>query len=232
MRCSCGLNMATQTTTRTNTSRVCRPYYYYRCSRRKNYGISTCSQKGIPATTVGPLMWDFVAELLKDPERIRLSMNALIDQEREAGCRDTVEEVAAWAKKAEECDLLRSAYQDQQAAGYMTLEELGSKLKGLEETRRLAQAELSDLEAREERVKELERDRDALIESWAGMVPEALDGLTGQEKNEVYRMLRLEVTPTEVGYRVAGALPQILHFGTDATAAAPTPIVPPAGSNT
>ena len=130
-------------------------------------------------------MWDFVAELLKDPERIRLSMNALIDQEREAGCRDTVEEVAAWAKKAEECDLLRSAYQDQQAAGYMTLEELGSKLKGLEETRRLAQAELSDLEAREERVKELERDRDALIESWAGMVPEALDGLTGQEKNKV-----------------------------------------------
>ena len=56
-------------------------------------------------------------------------------------------------EKIEECDLLRSAYQDQQAAGYMMLEELGSKLRGLEETRRLAQAELAALEAREERVR-------------------------------------------------------------------------------
>jgi hypothetical protein len=38
------------------------------------------------------------------------------------------------------------------AAGLMTLEELGSKLSKLEETRRMAEAELAALEAREERV--------------------------------------------------------------------------------
>ena len=45
------------------------------------------------------LTWAFVAELLKDHERIRASMNALIDQEREVGCRNTVEEMAVWAKR-------------------------------------------------------------------------------------------------------------------------------------
>jgi hypothetical protein len=164
---------------------------------------------------VEPVVWDFVSGLLKDPERIRAGMNALIDREQEAGCRDMAEEAAAWAKKMEECDRLRSAYQDQQAAGLMTLEELGSKLKGLEEARKLAQAELVALETREKRVRELEKDRDALLESWAGAVPKALDGLTGQERNKVYRMLRLEVTPTTEGFRATGALGGFSHSGTD-----------------
>ena len=64
-------------------------------------------------------------------------------------------------------------------------------------------------------MKELERDRDALLESWAGMVPEALDSLTGDERNKVYRMLRLEVTPTPEGYMVTGALGGFLYSGTD-----------------
>ena len=49
----------------------------------------------------------------------------------------------------------------------MTLEELASKLARLEETRRVAEAELKALEAREERLRELETDRDALIASFA-----------------------------------------------------------------
>ena len=82
-------------------------------------------------------------------------------------------------------------------AGLTTLEELGSKLKGLEEIRRLARAELTALEVHKQRVSDLERDRDALLKSWAELVPEDLDGLTGDQRNKVYRMLRLEVTPAE-----------------------------------
>jgi hypothetical protein len=108
-------------------------------------------------------------------------------------------------KKLEECDRLRRAYQDQQAAGLMTLEELDSRLKGLEETRRLARSELRALEARRERVDDLERDRDALLESWVSTAPRALDELTGAERNKVYRMLRLEVIPTLEGFAVSGA---------------------------
>ena len=72
----------------------------------------------------------------------------------------------------------------------------------------------------------------ALLESWAGAVPEALDQLTGRERNKVYRMLRLEVTPTTGGFDVTGALGDILHSETDATAAARTPSAPPAASST
>jgi hypothetical protein len=64
--------------------------------------------------------------------------------------------------------------------------------------------------------KKLEQDRDALLESMAGMVPEALDALTGEEEIKIYRMLRLEVTPSAEGYEVSGAL------CTSATPLAPT----------
>jgi site-specific DNA recombinase len=223
MRCSCGLKMATQTT-RANAARACRPYHYYRCSRSKDYGTNICPQKGVPVKRVEPPVWDFVSSLLGDPERITAGMEALIDQEREAGGRRSAEELTSWTEKMEECDRLRSAYQDQQALGLMTLEELGSKLKSLEETRRLAQAELATLEAREERVKKLEKDRDALLESWAGRIPVALEDLAGGERNRVYQMLRLEVTPApEGGFEVTGALGGVLHSETDTTAAAPTP---------
>jgi hypothetical protein len=74
----------------------------------------------------------------------------------------------------------------------MTLAELGSKLEELESTRQMAEAEIAALAAQEERVEELERDRDALLEFYAGAVPEALDRLDGEERNRIYRMLRLE----------------------------------------
>ncbi len=208
MRCSCGVSMVTH---HTNPAPE-RIYHYYSCrSRRELRNMGPCRQRSIQAKEVEPLVWEFVSNLLKDPERIRVGMNALIDRESEAGCRDSGEQAAAWTKKLEECDRLRAAYQDQQAAGLMTLEELASKIKGIEETRRLALAELSALEVREARMSELERDRDALLISWSERVPEGLDSLTGQERNKVYRMLRLEVIPTEEGFEVKGALGGRLH---------------------
>lgn len=206
--------MVTQTT-RTTASRNYRPYHYYRCTRNKDDGSGACSSKGVPIKTVEPLVWEFVSSLLKDPERIRAGMEVLIDQEREVGARRPDEEVGRWAKKLEECDRLRSAYQDQQAAGLMTLVELGSKLEGLTVTRKLAEAELAALQAREKRMEKLERDRDALLEFWADAVPEALDEVVGEARNKVYRMLRLEVTPTTQGFDVTGALGGVLHSLTD-----------------
>ncbi len=107
---------------------------------------------------------------------------------------------------AAECARLRSAYQDQQAAGFMTLEELGSKLEELDKARELAQAELDALALREQRVEDLESDRDTLVKDMTEMVPEGLDGLSGEERHRVYRMLRIEVTPNPEGFRVSGAL--------------------------
>jgi hypothetical protein len=143
-------------------------------------------------------------------------MERLIEQERFERVRDPEHEAEVWAQKIAECDRKRSAYQDQQAAGLMTLEELGSKLRELHNTRTTAERELATLRGRRQRVEELEQDRDALLESMAEMVPDALDALTGEEKNRIYWKLRLEVTPTTGGYDVSGAL------CTSATPLAPT----------
>ena len=157
------------------------------------------------ATRVEGAVWRFVSELLKDPDRIQAGIEELIEREREAGRSDPDGEVRLWEERIGECSRLRSAYQDQQAAGLMTLEELASKLATVQETRRVAEAELATLRSREERARELEADRDALVASYAEMVPEALDGLSGEGRSRVYEMLRLEVTPDPEGYEVSGA---------------------------
>jgi hypothetical protein len=73
-------------------------------------------------------------------------------------------------------------------------------------TTAMTTAELAALDAREERVRELEADRDALLASYAEVVPEALEGLSGEERMRVYEMLQLEVRPDPEGYEVSGAL--------------------------
>ena len=84
-------------------------------------------------------------------------MKALIEQEREIEPRDLEREAKVWTKKLAEYTRLRSAYQDQQAAGLMTLQELGAKLEELEGGHREAERELTALKAHQQRVEELER---------------------------------------------------------------------------
>ncbi len=95
---------------------------------------------------------------------------------------------------------MRSAYQDQQAAGLMPIEELGSKLRELDETRLHAERELAALKDSQTRVKELESDRDTLLGSNSGRIPEDLDRITGEDRNTIYRMLQVEITPTPEGF--------------------------------
>jgi hypothetical protein len=110
-----------------------------------------------------------------------------------------------WQQKILECAHKRSAYQDQQAAGLMTLEELGSKLQEFDDARRLAHTELEALTRRQEHIEQLERNRGSLLKLMAEIVPDALEDLTPQQRNKIHRMLRLEATPFEEGYEVSGA---------------------------
>lgn len=204
MRCSCGAKIGTRDTP-DNKGGV---YHYYICRRRgAEKKARSCTQECIRAEPAEAEIWGFISGLLKDPERIRAGMEKLIEQERSfAGGRgDPEQEAKVWADQVAECGHLRTAYQDQQAAGLMTLEELGERLQELEDTRKTAEAELEALDARKEREEELEADRDALLEYMAAGVLEGLDGLTGEERNKVYRMLRLEIVPTSEGYEVKGA---------------------------
>jgi hypothetical protein len=52
---------------------------------------------------------------------------------------------------------------------------------------------LETLKSRKEEVEELERDRDALLESYAGMVPEGLEEFGPKERRWVYKLIRLNI---------------------------------------
>jgi site-specific DNA recombinase len=202
VRCSCDSKMRTLTTKSGDGP----DYHYYTCGLRRTLGkMCSCTQKSLRSSEVEPAVWRFVSDLLTDPGRIWSGMKALIEQERASEPRDLYRETKVWTKKLAEYTHLRSAYQDQQAAGLMTLQELGAKLEELKERRREAERELMALRSLQQRVEELEKDRDTLLQSMAEMVPGALEDLDGEEKNRLYQMLRLEVTPSGEGYEVSGA---------------------------
>ncbi len=87
----------------------------------------------------------------------------------------------------------RRGYLRLAAKGHMTDEELEEALAELEDTRETAESELRALRGRLEAIRQLERDKDALLESYARMVPEELDRLEAAERHQIYKMLRLIV---------------------------------------
>ena len=58
---------------------------------------------------------------------------------------------------------------------------------------RTARRELEAIDRRQERIKDLERDRDALLDSLVAASPDALEALTSEERLNVYQMLGLRV---------------------------------------
>jgi site-specific DNA recombinase len=202
LRCPCGSGMGTLT----SRSEDGPGYHYYTCVRRRKLGkICTCTQKSLKAVDAESTVWGFISDLLQDPEKISAGMETLIEQERSTAPQEVAKEAKAWQQKIAECARKRNAYQDQQAAGLMTLEKLGSKLQQLDEAHRLAQAELEALMRCQVHIEEFENNREALLKSMAEIAPDALESLTSHERNKIYRMLRLEVAPFEEGYEVSGA---------------------------
>jgi hypothetical protein len=75
----------------------------------------------------------------------------------------------------------------------MTDQELAAALSELDEIRETAECELEAARARGEALQRLEQDRDALMESYAGMVGETLEDLAPEERHRIYKLLRLGV---------------------------------------
>jgi site-specific DNA recombinase len=188
--------------------------FYYRCPTRQQYGKEACPQrKNYRADEVEPIVWKFVSSLLKDPKGIQEGLDAMIEEERE-GLRDDPErETKTWLDKLAEAERKRSAFQDMAAEGLITFDELRAKLAELAETRQTAQKKLEALRHRQERIEELQRDRDALLESYAGVVSEELDDLTPEERHRIYQMLRLRVVAhADETFEVSGAFRSSLEL--------------------
>ena len=115
----------------------------------------------------------------------------MIERERDGLRGDPDREAKAWADKLAEGDHKRALYQDIAAESLINFDELRTKLAALEETRKTARQELAAVEGRREQLAELERDR--ILVEYVGMVPEALDTLSAEERHQGYKMLRLRV---------------------------------------
>ncbi len=73
----------------------------------------------------------------------------------------------------------------------MSFEELGAKLKELEEARQMVQRELEALQGKRDELRELELDAAALLEAYKDAIPERLESLTPEGRHHIYKVLQL-----------------------------------------
>jgi len=206
MKCSgCGCGMLGNSLTNGSRNKV---HHYYRCRTRHLEGKGACSMsKNIRADEAEHAVWSFVTGLLLNPEALREGLDEMMKQERAGKQGNPEEETAVWLDRLADVERKRAKYQDMAAEGLITFDELRTKLATLEETRQTARRELAALEGWAERLCALKRDRDALLENYAEMMPEALDALEPEERHRVYKMLRLRAVAFPDGtLEVSGAL--------------------------
>jgi site-specific DNA recombinase len=193
-RCGgCGSRMTAETVWASRT-RAKKVYFYYKCPKYRQGGSKACLNKAsYRAEKVEPLVWGFVSDLLKDPKRLREGLEKMIERERHEVQGDPDREGKAWANKLVAAADKRARFQDMAAEGLITFDELGTKLMALEEERELARRKLQALEDHRARLRDLERDKDTVLDRYTDLLPEALDDLAPEERHDVYRMLKLKV---------------------------------------
>jgi hypothetical protein len=166
-------------------------YFYYHCSRYNSHGSKGCEEaRFASATKLEGQVWEFVRGILLDPAELRSDLDRAIELEKEGRYGDPEAEAKHWLEKFSEIDDERRGFLRLAAKDRITDEEL--ELGALEETRRTAERELKDLRRHKERVDQMEQDRDAVFEHYASLAPEALASLTSEERNHLYKMLRLK----------------------------------------
>jgi hypothetical protein len=181
--------------------------HYYRCAKRLRDKAACPQPRNWRADRTEPRVWELVSGLMTDPEQLRADLERMIELERDRLRGDPSRETKAWLEKLAEVDRERRGYQRLAATGHMAEKELDEALAELDETRKTAERELSTLRGYQERLGELERDKDAILDSYAGMAPDALESLTPEERHRVYRMLRIRaVAHVDGTLEVSGAL--------------------------
>jgi site-specific DNA recombinase len=204
LRCAaCGRRMRTCVTRKKLNKR----YFYYACSKRREDRDACPNRKSYRAEALEDAVRRAVANLLAHPEEVRGAFEARIRGERTGGGGERDWQARACAERLAELDGMRSSYQEMTAKGLMALDELGARLEELEESRRIVLHELETIRSRREGVQRLKRDRDAILESYAGSQREILKASTPEDRHRVYRMLRLEVLIDADGTLTVSGIP-------------------------
>lgn len=183
-------------------------YFYHKCRKHQAHGDVGCPHgKNHRAEKLEAAVWKVVSGLLQDPKRLQNGLEDIIERERAEVRGDPARQAKVWLDKLAEADRKRSRFQDMAAEGYITFTELGAKLRELDENREMAERELDGLNRRRAHIEELERDKASLLNDFAAMIPEALEELTGEERHQIYCMLRLELYVSPEGdLNISGAI--------------------------
>jgi site-specific DNA recombinase len=167
---------------------------YYRCHHRARNGAETCPNKKLHrAEKIEAEVWEELSALLKDPERLRLGIERMVEDERKAIRHDPTHELRYWHGELEKIGQMRSGYLDQQAEGIISMAELKGKLAALDERRAMAERELEKLTHHQERMAELERDAEELMTLYREQAREGLDLYTPQDRHDAYKTLGIKV---------------------------------------
>jgi site-specific DNA recombinase len=175
-------------------------YFYYRCSGYDKHGFDGCeNSRFASATKLEGQVWEFVRGILLDPAELCSDLDRAIELERDGRRGDPEAEARHWLDKLSEVDEERRGFLRLAAKGRITDAELDEELAKLDETRKVAEHELEALRWHTDRVEEMERDRNAVLEYYTTLAPEALDSLTPEERHRLYKMLRLKVLVARSG---------------------------------
>jgi hypothetical protein len=174
-------------------------HYYYRCRSKYNVKSDCTSNRGVRADVLEREVWETVSSILMHPNLLRRGLKKMIESEKELMSTRPQEQIGRWAEQVERAKLKRSRYQDQEAEGLMTREELRTKVAELDEAMRLAEGEIEKLRCHEERVRAMEEAGEELIERYAKLIPEELQNLSPAERRRIYQTLQISISVPKDG---------------------------------
>jgi site-specific DNA recombinase len=194
LRCAtCGYAMGTNFITARGTG-------YYRCGRKYRLGSDVCSQgKTFRAVETETMVWGFVSDVLKEPARLERGLDQLVEQEKALTATGPGEDGTTWLRKLTELETQEERLLDLYLENKLDMDRYERRLAQIRLTRKTAEDELVRIKAKADHVEQLERDKEALLNHYARIVPEQLDTLEPEERNRVYKMLDLTVLAHENG---------------------------------
>ena len=168
---------------------------YYRCAGHYNGGHARCpANRSMRAERVETEVWEFVRAVLTDPTRLIAGFEKMHENEAGAsGGASPEEEEASWLKRISEIERKEERLLDLRLEGDITAEQFRAKSAALYEAKEAATTGLQAARSRRSLREDFERDKEALLENHARLVPEGLDGLTPEQRRALYRMMRLRV---------------------------------------
>jgi hypothetical protein len=145
------------------------------------------------------MVWGFVSDVLKEPARLERGLDQMVEQEKALTATGPGEDGTTWLRKLTELETQEERLLDLYLENKLDMDRYERRLAQIRLTRKTAEDELVRIKAKADHVEQLERDKEALLNHYARIVPEQLDTLEPEERNRVYKMLGLTVSAHEDG---------------------------------